>query len=123
MIKHSLPFAAVAALLALAACGEKTTTTADGNEAAANSAAMATPLPPMIKANKIYRCKDNSVVYVDFMNDDTTVNLRTAKDGAPTVLKAPAVGEPFTSGETTLTGNGPTVTIAMPGKGSQSCKA
>jgi len=125
-MKPSLTLAAVAAFFALAACNGGSTSASDAaNEAAANAAAeaKATPMPPMIKENKIYRCKDNSVVYVDFMNDDMTVNLRTAKDGLPTVLKAPAAGEPFVSGETTLTGKGASITLARPGKPSQSCKA
>ena len=121
-MKRSLPLAALAATLALAACGGNSSNTSAGNDAAANVTAPA-PKLLMIKASKIYRCKDNSVAYVDFMSDDQTANLKTTKDGKPTVLKAEKAGDPFKDGETSLTGNGDQVTLALPGKGSQSCKS
>ncbi len=30
-----------------------------------------------------YRCKDNSLIFVDFMTDETTAVFRSSKDGAP----------------------------------------
>ncbi len=81
-------------------------------------------LPPALKASKTYRCKDNSLVYIDFMADDLTAHLRTEKDGAITQLKAAEKGEPFTSqdGATRVEGSGPTVMVTAGGKGPQSCK-
>lgn len=124
-MKHSLPLAAMAALLALAGCGGETSTTVDtandAESAELNTANVATPMPLMIKAQKIYRCKDNSVAYVDFMTDDMTANLRTEKDGKANVLKAAAAGEVFEADGVKLAGNGEEVTITLPGKGAQSC--
>ncbi len=81
-------------------------------------------LPPMIEASHTYRCKDNSLVYVDFFNNKTTANLREEQNGAPTVLTAPEPGQPYQSGEVSVTGaaGDKTVTVTRPGKGSQACK-
>lgn len=114
----------MAAFLALAGCGGETSTTVDtaNDTAELNAANVATPASiPMIKAQKIYRCKDNSVAYVDFMTDDMTANLRAGKDGKVTVLKAPAAGEAFEADGNKLVGNGEEVTITLSGKGAQSC--
>jgi len=77
-------------------------------------------LPPMLKASKTYRCKDNSLVYLDFMSDDKTINYKTDKAGPITVLKAPEVGQPAVSadGKTKVEGSGAAVTV-----NGTSCKA
>ena len=83
-------------------------------------------LPPAIAASKIYRCKDNSVVYVDWLSDGRSANLRTERGGSPTHLMAPEAGQPLVAeGGYSLTGDtaAASVTLAVPGKGSQSCKA
>lgn len=81
-------------------------------------------LPPALKASKTLRCKDNSLVYIDFMADDTTAHLKTDKAGAITNLKAPEAGQPFVSedGSTKVEGSGDEVTLTLPGKSAQSCK-
>ena len=81
-------------------------------------------LPPALKASKSYRCKDNSLVYIDFMADDLTAHLKTDKAGAITNLKAPEKGQAFVSedGATKVDGSGATVTVTVPGKGAESCK-
>jgi hypothetical protein len=84
-------------------------------------------LPPSIVASKIYRCADNKVVYVDYLSDNKTANIRTEQDGTPTQVTAAEAGKPMTAaGGFSLTGNAAspaTATIAIPGHPSQSCKA
>lgn len=82
-------------------------------------------LPPALKSSKSYRCKDNSLVYIDFMADDLTAHLKTDKSGPITSLKAPEKGQPFVSedGATKVEGAGATVTVTLPGKGAESCKS
>ena len=107
---------------ALAGCNQ-----ANQADEAANAAANTAPvvLPPAIAHSKIYRCKDNSVVYIDWLSDNKSANVRTEKNGTPTNVVAPAAGEPMVAEGYSLTGTGeaPSVTLTRPGKGSQSCKA
>jgi hypothetical protein len=86
----------------------------------ANAAPVA--LPPALKASKTYRCKDNSLVYIDFFADDLTANIRAEKEGAPVKLTAPEKGKAFAADGYSVDGSGATVQVSMPGKGSQSCK-
>ena len=118
--------ASVAALLPLAACNSEPETINTGPadpQAADLAKAAPVELPPSIVASRTYRCKDNSLIYVDFFSNQTKANFRTSKGGEPTVLTAPAAGEPFTNGSITVTGSGTQITAAQPGKGSQTCKA
>ena len=87
----------------------------------ANAAPIA--LPPALKASKTYRCKDNSLVYIDFFADGVSANIRTEKEGAPVKLAAPEKGKTFAAEGYSVDGDGETVTVSMPGKNSQSCKA
>jgi hypothetical protein len=84
-------------------------------------------LPPSIVASKIYRCADNKVVYVDYLSDNKSANIRTEQGGTPTQVTAAETGKPMTAaGGYSLTGNAAspaTATIAVPGHASQSCKA
>lgn len=104
-----------AAVLALSACNSEPETFNVGTgdpmaDELANAGEIA--LPPMLRASDTYRCKDNSLIFVDFMTDDVTANLRTEKGGPITPLKAPEAGQPFASadGSVTLEGSGETVT-------------
>lgn len=118
--------APIAVLFALAACNsEPETVTGGPADPDAQNVADAPPvtLPPALTASRTYRCKDNSLVYIDFFADGTTADLRAEKTGAATKLTAPAKGEPFVADGYKLTGDGATVTLEQPGKGSQSCKA
>lgn len=79
-------------------------------------------LPPSVKQTRQYRCKDNSLLFVDFMSDDETARLRTEKEGAATTLTAPEAGKAFVAeGGYSISGPGETVEIAVPGKSAQSC--
>ena len=82
-------------------------------------------LPPSIVASKAYRCKDNSLAYVDFLSDGKTVTVRDARDGTPTALTMAEPGGPYTAEGYSLTGSATdaNVTITRPDKGSQSCHA
>jgi hypothetical protein len=128
-MKHSLllfPLSLVA-VATLSACGnsDKETFNDTIGDPMENQLAHAAPveLPPMLKASKTYRCKDNSLVYIDFFADDVSANIRTEKDGKPTKLTAPEKGKAMTAEGFSVEGSGPTVNVALPGKGSQSCKA
>ena len=121
---------ALAATAALAGCGNSEDHTIvagpDGdvaNQAPATNAPVT--LPPSIESSKIYRCKDNSVVYIDWLSDNKSANFRSEQTAVPVTLTAAEAGKPMTAQGYSLTGSseGSTVTLERPGKGSQSCKA
>jgi hypothetical protein len=66
---------ALAATAALAGCNNDDHTIVAGPDGDAGNQAPAAngpvTLPPSISASKIYRCKDNSVIYVDWLSDGT----------------------------------------------------
>ena len=101
-------FITLAAAAALAGCNSKGhTITADptGDNIAANAPVA---LPPSITASKSYRCKDNKLVYVDWMSDGTARVKKTREE----------VGTPVTPGNE-LKGDAHAATITYNG---QSCK-
>ena len=118
--------ASIAALLSLGACNSEPETitagTVDPQAEALKKAPPLTEAPPMIKASRTFRCKDNSLVYVDFYTN-STAKVRTEKDGAPTVLTAQGGKPPFTAEGWSLSDNADQVSLSAPAKGSQSCKA
>ena len=118
------PLSVAAALLVLSACGKPEPEIVDTNpDPMANQIANAAPveLPPAVTDSAIYRCKDNSVVYVDFLGDKMMANVRTEKGGAPTQVKAEAAGQPLAGEGTSVSGSGGTVQIAVKGGAAQSC--
>lgn len=119
------PLSAVAAVLMLGACSKSNEPEViDTNpDPMANQIANAAPveLPPAVTDSGIYRCKDNSIVYVDFLGDKTQANVRTEKGGTPTAVKATAAGEPLTGEGTSVSGSGKTIEIAVKGAAAQSC--
>ena len=125
----TLTFALVAAA-ALAGC-DQSDHTINGNAPydpqanAANTSAAPVNMPPAIVASKIYRCKDNTVVYIDWLAGDTTANLRTERGGSPTVLTAATAGGALTAEGFALIGlpTAKSVTLTRPDKASQSCHA
>jgi hypothetical protein len=68
-------------------------------------------LPPSIQASKAYRCKDNSLIYIDWYSDGSA-RVKKSRDevGAPSI----AAGSPE------LTGDAKAASITYNGK---SCKA
>ena len=121
-----LAAASCAALVALASCNREpeiiNAGPPDGQEEALKNAKPVT-LPPLISASRTYRCKDNSLIQVDFMSDNKTAVLRAPKDSEPIMLSAPEAGQPFVGGDASVTGSGRTITAKAPGKGAQECKA
>ena len=118
---------ALTAAAALAGCNQEDHNIVAGGPAdpMGNQANADVVLPPAIKHSKIYRCKDNSVVYIDWLADDKSANLRTDRNAPPTQLVAPEAGKPMVAEGYSLTGTGDvsSVTLTRPGKGAQSCKA
>src|SRR5215218_11496824 len=85
----------------------------DGPDPMANAVANASAiqLPPSIQASKAYRCKDNSLIYVDWLSDGSARVKKTRQEvGAPAI---PA-------GDPSLTGDANAASITYKG---QSCKA
>lgn len=127
-MKFYIPLIAVASLTLLSACNKNDEPEVVGGPADPMAAELANAapveLPPSVKANKQFRCKDNSLIFVDFMSDDLSATLRTEKNGEPTALKAAAKGEAFKAdGGYEVLGNGGSVQITLPGKGKQACSA
>lgn len=126
-MKYYLPLIAVAALSSLSACNNDQPQVVGGPaDPMAEKLANAAPveLPPMVKVSRQYRCKGNSLIFVDFMSDDKTAILRTSKEGAPTKLTAAEAGKPFTAeGGYEVVGSGKEITANVAGKGALSCKA
>ena len=120
-------FIVIAAAAALAACdsSDHTIVSGPGDPNAPEVNTVGVVLPPAIAASKIYRCKDNSVVYIDWLNDHVSANFRASQSDTPTQLKAAVPGDPLVAEGYSLKGTpvDTSVTLLRPGKGSQSCKA
>ena len=99
---------------------------AQKNEVAATNAAKAEKvvLPPSITATKKYRCKDNSVVHIDWLSDKMSANFRAEATGTPVQLRSAVAGEPMTAEGYSLTGDAAAASIMLtrPEMGAQSCK-
>ena len=111
MTRTSLLLTMVAAA-ALAGCNNDPVVVGGPAEDPANQAPVANgpvELPPAIQATKSYRCKDNSIVKVDWLSDGSA-RVRTDADQVGQQVK---VGEGLTG-----TPEGSTVTY-----NGQSCKA
>jgi len=67
-------------------------------------------LPPAVAASKSYRCKDNSLVYIDWLSDGSARVKKTRDE----------VGTPVAAGAPNLKGDAHAATITYNG---QSCKA
>src|SRR3982751_417583 len=97
---------------ALAGCNkENHTIVAGGADEGGTNAAENAPitLPPSVTASKSYRCKDNRLVYIDWMSDGSAHVKKTREE----------VGTPVTPGNE-LKGDAHASTITYNG---QSCKA
>lgn len=116
------------AAAALAGCNKENHTIVTGGpetENEVNTVANANvQLPPSIASSKIYRCADNKIVYVDWLSDNKSANIRTDKGGVPTQVATAEDGKPMTAaGGYSLSGapGASTVKIAVPGHPEQSC--
>ncbi len=127
MTRNPLILCLIAAA-ALAGCNEDHTIVTGPPEGDnnLNAAEANLTLPPSITSSKIYRCADNDVVYVDWLSDGKSANVRTEQSGAPTHVAAAEAGEPMTAaGGYSITGTpqAAAVRIAVPGQSEESCKA
>jgi hypothetical protein len=127
-IPITLSAAAFAAFLSLAACNKQSHTIVAGDrpDPQAKDLAKAKPvaLPPSIQASRTYRCKDNSLVYIDFYTNNTAM-VRKTKGGEPPIatLTSEKAGGAYKANGYTISGNSQQITYSAPGKGSQSCRA
>lgn len=103
---------ALVAAAALAGCNNEDHTIVAGpgaDEEPMNNVGVV--LPPSIQASKAYRCKDNSLIYVDWYSDGSARVKKSKEEvGAPAI---PA-------GDKSLTGDAKASSITYNG---QSCKA
>ena len=122
----SLTLAAVAATLMLAACDNKpevVTTTAPDPLAAEVANRAPVELPPALKAEVTFRCKDNSLAYVSFFEGDKMALVTLDKAKPPVKLTAPEPGKPMTGEGYVVSGTPKAIELTTPAKPAQSCKA
>ncbi len=112
----TLTFALVAAA-ALAGCDQSDHNITDNGpyDPQANAANAAAPIemPPAIAASKIYRCRDNSLVYIDWLSDGSA-RVKTDKAARAIPVKVGEAGTPSLEGDATA------ATVTYNG---QSCKS
>jgi hypothetical protein len=120
----------LAAAAALAGCNKENHTIVAGPDTGENAtnAAGNTPvaLPPSVTSSKIYRCADNKIVYVDWLSDNKSANIRTDKGGVPTQVTAPEAGKPMAGpAGYSIEGSASdkSVKIAVPGHPAQNCNS
>ena len=120
---RTLTMFAVVAAAALAGCDQSDHTIQAGGpeDPMANATANADiKLPPSIVANHKYRCKDNSVVQIDWLSDGTTNSARVTPTGGAAVELAQAEANgPYTAEGKSLTGTPDAQSVTY---GGQSCK-
>ena len=111
---------ALVAAAALAGCDQSDRTiTAEGPyDPQANGAAAApVKLPPSIVASHPYRCKDNSLVSIDWLSDGTVSSARaTPEGGAAVTLSQAEAGGAYTAEGASLTGDPQAKSITYNGK-------
>lgn len=114
-------FALVAAA-ALAGCDNSDHTIEAGgpHDPMANAATPADiKLPPAIVASHKYRCKDNSVIQIDWLSDGTANSARVTAGSATTSLAQVEAEGPYTAEGASLTGDPQAKSVTY---GGQSCK-
>ena len=109
-----IPLLTLAAAAALAGCDNSDHTIvggpgADEPEVTSNEPVV---LPPSINASKAYRCKDNSLIYVDWLSDGTARVKKDRNEVGTTVTPADSASP--------LKGDAAAATVSYNG---QSCKA
>ena len=113
---------AVAAAAALAGCNNEDHTIQAGGPAdpMANISNADVKLPPAIVASHKYRCKDNSVLAIDWLSDGTINSARVTPKGGDTIALAQAEpGSAYTAEGASLTGDPQAQSVTYKG---QSCK-
>lgn len=115
---------------ALAACNNEPIVGGDQPDPMKDALANAAPveLPPAIVSTKSYRCKDNSVVRIDWLADKTAyvhgegqaqthVKPAVAAEGEPASTELVAEGGFALTGEAAASN----VSVTLPGKGKVTC--
>jgi hypothetical protein len=129
---RTLTLTALAAL-ALAGCNSEPEVVGGQPDPMKDELAKAAPveLPPSIASSKTYRCKDNSLVQIDWLAQDkgayvhgadrTQTHLKKAEpvEGQPASTDLVAEGGYVLKGDAKAT----SVSLTLPGKGAQVCKA
>ena len=112
MIRNITLLAIAAASLAACNSESHTITANQAPDPMAEELANAAPveLPPAIAATNTYRCKDNSLLYIDWYSDGSA-RVKTEKGAGGTQVPAPAEGV-----KSDLTGNATSSTITYAGK-------
>ena len=122
----------ITTLAALTACEPETIDANKKRDPMQDELANAAPveLPPAIASSKTYRCKDNSLVQIDWLAEgkgayvhgdgQTQTHVKPAEpvEGQPASTDLTAEGGYVLKGNATAA----TVTLSMPGKPAQSCR-
>jgi hypothetical protein len=124
-MNRTIPLAIIVSAAALAGCNKTNHTIVAGPRETPVANVADVVLPPAIEASKSYRCKDNSVVYIDWLNDKKTADIRATKAGSASRVVSTEAGKPMTAAGYSLTGtkDSASVNVERPGMGSQSCKS
>lgn len=123
MHNRSTLFAALAAASALAACNNSQPEVVNTFDPQAEALANAAPveLPPAIQDSRTYRCRDNSLVYIDFYNNNTAM-IRTRRGTEPVAtVTSPDGTAAYTGSGYSVSANAAEISYTAPGKGAQSC--
>ena len=107
---RKLPLLAIVAAAALAGCNKEDHTIVGGPPGDNAEANVGVTLPPAIAASKTYRCKDNSLIYIDWLSDGSARVKKTQSE----------VGTSVPAGSEQLKGAATDTSITYNG---QSCKA
>jgi hypothetical protein len=121
---HFLAVATTAAAITLSACNtEPEAVTINEFDPMAEARRNAGPVeaPPMISDSRTYRCRDNSLVYIDFYTNNSAA-VRTER-GQPPVATLTAEGgnPPYVAEGYSVSANAGEISYTAPGKGTQSC--
>jgi hypothetical protein len=112
------PLLLAIAAAALAGCNDSNTIVAGGpdddpaNQAPATNAPV--ELPPSIVASRTYRCRDNSLIYIDWLSNDTA-RVKASRDEVGTTVTKGEDGAYAAEGQT-LTGDPAATSITINGK-------
>jgi hypothetical protein len=121
---HFLAATTTAAVIVLAACNsEPEVVTINKFDPQAEALQNAGPIeaPPMITDSRTYRCRDNSLVYIDFYTNNTAA-VRTQRGQEPVAtLTAEGGNPPYTAEGYSVSSNAAEISYTAPGKGTQSC--
>lgn len=113
---------AIAAAATIAACdnSDHTITAGEPYDPQANAIQNleGVELPPAITASHAYRCKDNSIVYVDWLNNDSARIKQSRAEVGTTVTREGEEGS-YTAEGQSLSGSADAQTVTING---QACK-